>query len=373
VNKLSLRSLLWSGRSASLRLLLCHIAVTLVGLSTLVTVGWFFSRHLFGSHLTLLEGRGCDLSTIRAQLIQEFEIAWNQGAWWSLLIGATVGSSLSYLLAKRIVQPLIEMEKITQQFAQGNLIARIPKSDIPELNRLAMNFNRMASNLEGVEQRRRELIGDLTHELRTPLTILEGYLEGLADGAIEPKAELFERLAIETARLGRLVNDTQELSKAEAGYLPIKIQPINLHPLLLSLIKRFSDQLLDEGPVLRLDCSSNLPLVSADPERVEQILVNLVGNAVRYTTKGSITVRVWSESPKLWIAVIDTGHGMKAEDLPFVFNRFWRSERSRARHPGGSGMGLAISHRLVKLQGGEILVESELNKGSTFRFSLPLA
>ena len=345
----------------------------LVGLATPVTVGWLFSRHLFGLHLTLLEGRGFDLGAIPDELIEEFETACNAGAWWSLLIGATVAASLSYFFAKRIVQPLIEMGKITQQFAQGNLTARIPESEIPELNNLAMNFNRMASNLEGVEQRRRELIGDLTHELRTPLTILEGYLEGLADGTIEPSPEVFQRLARETARLGRLVNDTQELSKAEAGYLPINIQPIDLHPLLLSLMKRFCDQLLEEGPVLRLECPPNPPLVSADPERVEQILVNLLGNAVRYTANGAITVRVWSESPKLWIAVIDTGHGIKAEELPFVFNRFWRSERSRVRNPGGSGMGLAISHRLVKLQGGEILVESELNKGSTFRFSLPLA
>ncbi|MBP5975805.1 HAMP domain-containing histidine kinase [Brasilonema sp. CT11] len=345
----------------------------LVGLSTPLIVDWFFSHQLFGLDLTLLEGRQFNMGTTGNELIDKCDVVWNQGVWWSMLVGATVAGSLSYLFAKRIVQPLIQMEKITQKFAEGNLSARVPKSEIPELNRLAINFNRMALNLEGVEQRRRELMEDLTHELRTPLTILEGYLEGLADGAIEAKPELFERLVAETARLGRLVNDTQELSKAEGGYLPIKIQRVDLHPLLLSLIKRFSDQLLEEGPVLRLECPPNPPLVCADPERVEQILVNLLGNAVRYTVNGSITVRVWSEPPKLWIAVIDTGHGMKAEDLPFVFNRFWRSERSRERNPGGSGMGLAISHRLVKLQGGEILVESELNKGTTFRFSLPLA
>ncbi len=355
------------------RLLLCNIIVMLVGLSTPLIVDWLLSHQLFGLDLTLLEGRQFNVGTTANELIDKCEVVWNQGVWWSMLLGATVAGSLSYLFAKRIVQPLIQMEKITQKFAEGNLSARVPESEIPELNRLAINFNRMALNLEGVEQRRRELIEDLTHELRTPLTILEGSLEGLADGAIEAKAELFERLARETARLGRLVNDTQELSKAEAGYLPIKIQRIDLHPLLLSLIKRFSDQLLEEGPVLRLECPPNPPFVCADPERVEQILVNLLGNAVRYTVNGSITLRVWSEPPKLWIAVIDTGHGMKAEDLPFVFNRFWRSERSRERNPGGSGMGLAISHRLVKLHRGEILVESELNKGTTFRFSLPLA
>ncbi|KAF3890859.1 MULTISPECIES: sensor histidine kinase [Nostocales] len=344
----------------------------LVGLSTLVMVGRFFSPQLFGLHLKSLEGRGFDLSKIRHELVEEFETAWNRGAWCSILIGATVASGLSYLVARRIVQPLNQMEKITRQFAQGDLKARIPENEIPELNRLAISFNRMAANLEGVEQRRRELIGDLTHELRTPLTILEGYLEGLADGTIEPSVEVFQRLARETTRLHRLVDDTQELSKAEAGYLPINIQPVNLYPLFLSLIQRFSDQLLEEGPVLRLDCPLNLPLVSADPERVEQILVNLLGNAIRYTPKGTIMIRVWSESPKLWIAVIDTGQGISPEDLPFVFDRFWRSDRSRVLSPGGTGIGLAISHRLVELQGGEIQVQSKLDEGSTFQFSLPL-
>ncbi|WP_460202194.1 sensor histidine kinase [Scytonema sp. NUACC21] len=344
----------------------------LVGLSTLVIVGRFFAPHLFGFHLKSLEGRGFDLGETRYELIEEFEAAWTRGAWCSILVGATVAGGLSYLVAKRIVQPLLEMEKITQQFAQGDLKARIPKSEFPELNRLAISFNRMASNLEGVELRRRELIGDLTHELRTPLTILEGYLEGLADGTIEPSPEVFQRLARETTRLRRLVSDTQELSKVEAGNLPINTQPVNLYPLLLSLIERFSEQLLEEGPVLRLQCPPNFPLVSADPERVEQILVNLLGNALRYTAKGSITVKVWVEPPKLWIAVVDTGHGIKKEDLPFVFDRFWRSERSRARSPGGTGIGLAISRHLVELQGGEIQVESEIDKGSTFRFSLPL-
>lgn len=363
MSKLSLRS----------RLLFSHIVVMLAGLSTLVIVSKLFSFHVFDLHLQRLEGRGFDIGKIRYDLIEEFEATSMWGAWWSLLMSVTVASGLSYVVAKHILRPLVEMEKITQKFGQGDLKAHVPETEIPELNRLAISFNRMASNLEGVEQRRRELVGDLTHELRTPLTILEGYLEGLADGTIEPSVEVFQRLARETTRLHRLVNDTQELSKAEAGYLPINIQPFDIYPLLLSLIQKFSDQLLEEGPELRLECPPNPPLVSADPERVEQILVNLLGNAVRYTVQGSITVRVWSEPPKLWIAVIDTGHGLKAEDLPFVFNRFWRSERSRIRHPAGTGMGLAISQRLVQLQRGEIHVESELNKGSTFRFSLPLA
>jgi signal transduction histidine kinase len=165
----------------------------------------------------------------------------------------------------------------------------------------------------------------------------------------------------------------QELSKAEAGYLPIKVQPVNLRPLLELLVQKFSDQILEDGPVLRLDCPPQMPSVLADIDRTEQVLVNLIGNAVRYTPKGSITIRAWTELSKLWIAVIDTGIGIAPEDLPHVFERFWRADQSRPWHSGGTGIGLTISRRLIDLQGGQILVESQLGRGSTFRFFLPLA
>ena len=230
----------------------------------------------------------------------------------------------------------------------------------------------MATDLEGVEQRRRDLVSDLTHELRTPLTVVEGYLEGLADGTIEPSAPIYQLLTKETTRLRRLVNDLQELSQAEAGYLPIRAQPLNVRPLLASLVERFSEQLIEGGSVLKLDCG-DVPLVLADPERVEQVLVNLLGNALRYTPHGSITLCAWTEAKQLWIAVADTGQGIAPTDLPHVFERFWRSDRSRDRHSGGTGIGLAISRRLVELQGGTIEANSDLGKGSVFQFSLPLA
>ena len=169
------------------------------------------------------------------------------------------------------------------------------------------------------------------------------------------------------------MNALQELSQAEAGYLPIQTEKLNLRPLLMAMVEKFSDQLLDEGPTLTLDCADNLPFVKADPERVEQILVNLLGNSLRYTTEGLITVRTWSEAKKVWVAVEDTGLGIAADDLPHVFERFWRADRSRDRASGGSGIGLAISKRLVELQGGTIEATSQLGKGSIFRFSLPIA
>ncbi|MBD2082735.1 HAMP domain-containing sensor histidine kinase [Leptolyngbya sp. FACHB-17] len=354
------------------RLFLSHMIVMVVGLSTLITVGKIYTPRLFLVHLEQLQGIDFSVVRIKGRLIDGFESAWSRGAFWSVVVGGTTAIGLSYWVSKRIMQPLIQMEQITQRFAAGHLEERVPENEIPELNRLAESFNRMAQDLEGVEQRRRDLVGDLTHELRTPLTVVEGYLEGLADGTIEPSPDIYQRLVRETVRLRRLVNDLQELSKAEAGYLPIHLQPLAIRPLLVAIVQKFSDQLMEDSPALSVDCPESLPLASADPERVEQVLINLVGNALRYTPQGSITLRAWTELERIWIAVEDTGQGIKPEDLPHVFERFWRSDRSRDRHSGGTGIGLAICRRLVELQKGTIEVESEVGKGSTFRFSLPI-
>ncbi|WP_041933358.1 sensor histidine kinase [Gloeothece verrucosa] len=360
--------------SLGTRLFFSHLLVMTVGLGSFIIMAKVFSPRMFIVRLEQMERNGLVRGiTSRTFLIKGFETAWNSSAFWSVIFGATTAGGLSYLVSKRIVKPLKQMKTITKKFASGDLNERVPESDIPELNQLAISFNRMANGLEDVEKRRRELISDLTHELRTPLTVVRGYLEQLSDYSIEPSTELYLKLVKETRRLERLTYDLQELSKAEAGYLVINIQPLYLYTLLQSLIEKFSDQLMDEGPVLALDCPADLPPVLADIDRTEQILVNLLGNALRYTEKGNILLKAWLEKDRIWIAVIDTGIGISQEDLPFVFERFWRADRSRSRYSGGSGIGLAIVRRLVELQNGQIEVESELGKGTIFRFCLPVA
>lgn len=356
------------------RLFFSHLLVIVVGLGSLTLVSKFASPKTFVLQLEQLERRGfVTVRSSRTFLVQGFQAAWNRSIILPAIVGATAAGGLSYLVSRRIMQPLKQMEEVTQKLAAGNLQERMPDTEIPELNQLGKSFNRMADSLEGVEQQRRELIGDMTHELRTPLTVVRGYLEELADGSIESSPEVYLRLVGETKRLERLVNDLQELSKAEAGHLPINLQPLPIFPLLKSLVARFSDQLWEEGPVLKLDCPQDLPLVLADVDRTEQILVNLLGNALLYTEKGSIIVRAWVQQNYIWITVIDTGPGIAPEDISHVFERFWRADRSRSRHSGGTGIGLAIARSLVELQGGTIEVESELGKGSKFRFSLPIA
>jgi signal transduction histidine kinase len=362
MSKLSLRS----------RLFISHLVVMAVGIVTLAGIGRFYSPRIFIITLDQIETYSFSVRQVKTQLVRGFERAWTRGMYWSVLLGGGAAGGLSYWVSRRIIRPLDQMEDVTRKFAAGQLSERVPDSEIPEIQRLALSFNRMAADLENVEQRRRELVGDLTHELRTPLTIVKGYLEGLADETIAPSADLYQRLAHEMSRLQRLVNDLQELSKLEAGYLPVQLQPVNLKPLLEGLVQRFADQLADEDAVtVGLLAPAEDTFVCADPERVEQILLNLLGNAFRYTQEGTITVVLSCEPGKTWVTVRDTGVGIAAEDLPYVFERFWRADRSRDRTSGGTGVGLTICRRLVEVQGGQIEVESQLDVGSEFRFWLP--
>lgn len=163
------------------------------------------------------------------------------------------------------------------------------------------------------------------------MTVVRGYLEKLADKSIDFFPELYLKLLKETRRLERLIQDIQELSQAEAGYLS------NI-PILITLVERFSAQSLESGPIIKLDSSKDLPLVSGDRDRTEQILMNLLGNAILYTEKGLITVKAWCDNHRVFISVIDTGIGINSKNLPYVFERFWRADKSRARHAQGAGI-----------------------------------
>ncbi|MEM8778972.1 MAG: HAMP domain-containing sensor histidine kinase [Cyanobacteria bacterium P01_G01_bin.49] len=360
--------------SLGTRLFLSHILVMFVGLGSFIFIAKISSPRMFVIRLEQLEQRGFfTVRSARTYLVNGFETAWNNSAFWSVIFGASAAGGMSYVASQRIMKPLNQMKEITQKLAEGHLEERMPKSEVPEWDQLGKSFNIMASSLEDVEKRRRELISDMTHELRTPLTVVRGYLEELSSDKIEPSPELYLRLIKETKRLERLIHDLQELSKAEAGYLSITLYPISILPLLQSLVEKFANQVMDDGPDIQLKSPKELPPVLADNDRTEQILVNLIGNAIRYTETGTITVKAWCKNKYIWIEIIDTGIGIKAEDLPYIFERFWRADKSRSRFSGGTGIGLAITRRLVQLQGGIIEVESELGKGSIFRFSLPIA
>lgn len=355
------------------RLLLSHGMVLLVGICALVIVGKVFASRLFLLHLQQIERQGVNLAGVRQELVKGSEFAWSRAALWSILVGTGSAGCLSSWISQRILKPLQTLEQAIQTCGQGEIKAGVSASEIPELAQLAASFNRMVTSLETMEHRRREMVVDVTHELRTPLTVMRGYLEGLQEGRIAPSPEVYDHLVRETRRLCRLVENFQDLSKVEAGYLSIDPQPLDLGPILVTLVQRFGEQVMPEDVEMRLEVTEELPWVRADRERVEQILVNLLGNALHHTTQGRVTLRAWRETAWVWVAVQDTGEGIAVEDLPWIFERFWRSQRSRQTDKAGTGVGLAITRHLVELQGGSIQVESQVGRGSCFRFCLPLA
>ncbi|MGE5461878.1 MAG: sensor histidine kinase [Syntrophothermus sp.] len=299
---------------------------------------------------------------------------------WLLVCGAPVvvvvlAVLTVFTLYTRYGRPLRQMFNAIDSVAEGDLTVRVPEDDSPQFQELIRRFNRMVSELERSDQQRRNLTADIAHELRTPLHIIQGNLEGIQDGVYQPTPEHIMNTLDEVNLLTRLVNDLQTLSLAEAGELPLHPTGFLLSDLIDDLASSFSSQ----AALQQIDLKSrmtdpNLKL-TADYDRLNQVLSNLVSNALRHTPEGGIilieTVPGSSPDGTVRILVSDNGSGIPSEDLPFIFDRFWRGDRSR-RERTHSGLGLAITKQLIHAHGGTIDVESEIGKGTTFTIELPL-
>jgi signal transduction histidine kinase len=281
---------------------------------------------------------------------------------------------LIFFLSRRITSPIGVLAKAARRLGRGDLSQRVQSKGKGEVGVLAQAFNSMAADLEHAEQLRRNLVADVAHELRTPLSNIQGYLEAILDGVIKPDAATIRSLNEEVALLSRLVNELQDLSLAEAGELKLVYQAEDITKLVKQAVTPWQPQLATKEISLSFDLPDNLPLVSIDWQRVNQVLHNLLENAVAHTGKGgAITVAAAKQGDWVEVSVSDTGEGIPAEDLPNIFERFFRVDRSRARATGGSGLGLTIARRLVEAHGGKIAVQSKLGKGSRFSFTLPIA
>ncbi len=297
-------------------------------------------------------------------------------ALWKAGIAATLAAGvISGLVSLSIIRPLRRVVKASQHIAEGHYDQRLPAHENDEMGELARSFNRMAESLAATENMRRQLIGDVSHELNTPLASIKGYMEGLQDGVIAPTAETFQLVHHEADRLQRLVHDLQELSRAEAVSSQLDLRPCDPSHIVQAVTARLLPQFADQGIVLENDVSERLPQVRADADRVEQVLTNLVGNALQYTAAGGrVTIQAARLDAAIQFSVQDTGVGLTPDDLTKIFQRFYRVDKSRARASGGSGIGLTIAQHIVEAHGGQIWAESAgLNQGSTFSFTLPLA
>jgi len=242
------------------------------------------------------------------------------------------------------------------------------------MGELAKAFNYMASDLERTEQLRQNMVADAAHELRTPLSNIRGYLEAICDGIKKPDTDTIRSLDEEATLLSQLVDDLQALSLAEAGELKLNCQAEDIIRLIKQAVAIKQTQAIVKGVSISTEVSQKLPLVNVDSRRIGQVLHNLLENAIAHTEKsGSIVVTAQKQDNWVKISVTDTGEGIPAEDLPSIFERFYRVDKSRARATGGSGLGLTIAKRLVEAHGGKIEAQSELGKGSCFSFTLPVS
>ncbi len=281
---------------------------------------------------------------------------------------------VSLFVSRRIVEPLQELTFTSQRLARGHYHERTTTRSDDELADLSQSINQLAEALEQTEQRRLALLADVAHELRTPLTTIEGYMEGLIDGVIAPEEHIFAMIQHEAARLKWLIEELALLSRAEAGQLRVAPRPLALRGSLRHVIAQFQPQFNAKGVYLASNLPPDLPEIMADPDRLEQILINLLSNALRYTAAdGQVTIAAEAHDYFVQISVRDTGIGISAEHLPHIFERFYRVDKSRARHSGGTGIGLTITRHLVYAQGGEIWADSDgPGRGTTFYLTLPV-
>lgn len=298
---------------------------------------------------------------------------------WILICGAPIVLAVIVLvtvvnLYTRFGKPLDELFDAINKVEEGDLSVRVRENNSDMFSDLFKRFNKMVGELERAEQQRRNLTADIAHELRNPLHIIQGNLEGSLDGVYQPTPEHINATLDETRLLTRLVNDLQTLSLAETGQLPLHPTRFLLADLMADLTSSFASQAASLGIDLQTNLADPNQHLTADYDRLDQVLSNLIVNALRHTPRGG-TISVEAESivgeeRSARIMVKDTGAGIASEDLPFIFDRFWRGDRSRTER-SHSGLGLAITKQLVHAHGGTIDVQSEVGEGTTFIIDLP--
>ena len=309
---------------------------------------------------------------VREPLVSRVTAAVNKSLFWTGLAAAIGGILLMSFMSRRILAPLQTLGAAAYRLGQGDLGQRVPASGPSEIRRLGYTFNTMAENLEAAEQQRRNLTADVAHELRTPLSNIQGYLDAVNDGLLEPNQATIDTLRQQTAHLVALVEDLRLVALAEAGSLVLQTRPQSLQPLLEEAIEAFRPRAEATGIRLTLELADDLPEIELDRTRISQVVGNLLDNAIFNTSEGGeVTLGASGDAETVKVSVGDTGPGIAPEDLSRIFDRLYRVDPSRARATGGAGLGLTIARQLVEAHGGSIHVESQPGEGATFSFTLP--
>jgi len=346
----------WAGLAG--RLFAAQLLVIVAGSLTLVLTTLAVAPGLFRLHahqaFTVLP------PSATAHLKQGFQDAVLLALGIAVAVSLVIALAASWLLAQRLTRPIRSLAHAAERIGAGSYQARVPvPADGDELAALGEAFNRMAQALASTERRRQALLADLAHELRTPLATLEGYVEGLADGVVHADQEAWRVLQAELTRLRRLVEDLETLSRAEERQLDLRPSPLDPGGLAARAVQAVTPAYQAKGVALQVSVDPALPLVSADADRLSEVLGNLLGNALRHTPRGGrVDVTARQRGSEVELVVRDSGEGIPPELLDRVFERFFRVDAARSRNDGGSGLGLTITRAIVEAHGGRVWAES---------------
>jgi two-component system sensor histidine kinase BaeS len=350
------------------RLLWKLVAVNLPVIGIVIVVMWLAINYLAADYFVVLMDK---YNISPTDIHQMFLGAVHRYLFWASIAAVTLAVVSGLLLTRKVLGPLSQMTDVSGRIAAGDYTARVGVTSTDEVGQLATAFNRMTDSLQKIEQLRKTMVIDVAHELRTPLTNIRGYIEALRDGVVAPSKPTFESLHEEILRLAKLVEDLLQLARAEAPDRILKPRAIDLEELLAKALALYRPQFADKEIGVAVDFSAIVEPVAADPEKLSQIVGNLFDNAWRYTPPGG-EVKISAERMPdgMKIVVANSGEGIAKDDLPFIFERFYRGEKSRSRDHGGAGIGLAIVKQLVEAHGGETGAESTPRETRVW-FTLP--
>ena len=284
-----------------------------------------------------------------------------------------IGLLLVSLISQRMLGSVRNLTAASRKMGAGDLSQRVPEGSRDEVGQLARTFNAMAGKLENAERQRRNMVADVAHELRTPLSNIQGYVEAVRDGVLEPDRATIGTIHQQVLYLADLVEDLRLLTETEADDFRLNREPGSLVETVRESVEGARAKAEASGVVLSVDLPAESPTIAFDRTRISQVVGNLLDNAVRHTpTGGMVTVSAAVGQSRACVTVADTGEGIPDDVLPFVFDRFYRVDPSRSRATGGAGLGLTIARKLVDAHGGSIRVESEAGRGTSFTFDLPL-
>jgi two-component system, OmpR family, sensor histidine kinase BaeS len=354
------------------------LSILLVALGAVLTVGLIardalsraFDAYLAGLPTPAGGGRGMGRVMLGAAE-QTFIQSVDQSVYLASMVAVVVATLVAYLLAKHLSDPLRKLEHAAEQVSSGDLAHRVETAGPAEVASLGEAFNSMADSLQSAEELRRRLVADVSHELRNPIAAARAQAEGMVDGIVAINGERLSSLLDDLRHLSLLVDELQELSTAESGRLPYDMSDVDLVPLALREVRRAASMANAEVSV-ELDDRVSSAVVLGDETRLSQVMRNLLSNALRHTATGTISVSVSVVDGIAAVSVRDTGEGIAEEDLPFVFERFYRTDPSRATKTGGSGLGLAISRQIVIDHAGSVFASGNDDGGATVGFRIPL-